>query len=46
MELPPLVDALRQEILQQAVLHTDETSAQILSPVKGKTHRAYIWALV
>jgi transposase len=40
----PLVDALRQDILEQAVLHADETPVQMLSPGKKKTHRAYLWA--
>lgn len=44
MQLQPLVDALHQEILQQGVLHADETPVQMLSPGKGKTHRAYLWA--
>lgn len=25
-------------------LHADETPVQMLSPGKGKTHRAYLWA--
>ena len=44
VQLQPLVDALREEILQQRVLHADETPVQMLSPGKGKTHRAYLWA--
>jgi transposase len=44
VQLQPLVDALHQEILQQNVLHADETPVQMLSPGKGKTHRAYLWA--
>ncbi|MEN8518111.1 IS66 family transposase [Burkholderia sp. RS02] len=44
VQLQPLVDALRQAILQQSVLHADETPVQMLSPGKGKTHRAYLWA--
>ena len=39
-----LVDALREEVLQQAVLHADETPVKMLAPGKGKTHRAYLWA--
>lgn len=42
MQLQPLVDALGQAIRQQAVLHADETPVQMLSPGKGKTHRAYL----
>ena len=44
VQLQPLVDALGQAILQQQVLHADETPVQMLSPGKGKTHRAYLWA--
>ncbi|MEM5300284.1 IS66 family transposase, partial [Burkholderia sp. JPY481] len=44
VQLQPLVDALHQEILQQGVLHADETPVQMLGPGKGKTHRAYLWA--
>lgn len=44
VRLQPLVDALHQEILQQGELHADETPVQMLSPGKGKTHRAYLWA--
>jgi transposase len=44
VQLQPLVDALHQEILRQRVLHADETPVQMLSPGKGKTHRAYLWA--
>jgi transposase len=44
MRLQPIVEALREELLQQAVLHADETPVQMLSPGKGKTHRAYLWA--
>jgi hypothetical protein len=43
-QLQPPVDALHQEILQQGVLHADESPVQMLSPGKGKTHRAYLWA--
>jgi transposase len=44
VQLQPLVDALREELLQQGVLHADETPVQMLMPGKGKTHRAYLWA--
>src|SRR6202158_1420741 len=44
VRLQPLVDALHQELLQQDVLHADETPVQMLAPGKGKTHRAYLWA--
>lgn len=47
MQLQPLVDALRQEILTHCVLHADETPVQMLKAASvrdGKTHRAYLWA--
>jgi transposase len=43
VRLQPLVDALRGEMLQQCVLHADETPVQMLSPGNGKTHRACLW---
>jgi transposase len=42
--LQPLVDALREELIQQPILHADETPVPMLSPGKKKTHQAYIWA--
>jgi len=44
VQLQPLVDALRSEILTHSVLHADETPVQMLKPGNGKTHRAYLWA--
>jgi transposase len=44
VQLQPLVDALKGEILSRAVLHADETPVQMLKPGNGKTHRAYLWA--
>jgi transposase len=44
VQLQPLVNALRQEILGHGVLHADETPVQMLKPGNGKTHRAYLWA--
>lgn len=44
VQLQPLVDALKDELLQGSVLHADETPVQMLSPGKGKTERAYLWA--
>ena len=44
VRLQPLVDALKDEILQSAVLHADETPVAMLKPGKGSTHRAYLWA--
>lgn len=42
--LQPLVDALTQRMLQEPVLHADETPIRQLDPGSGKTHSAYIWA--
>lgn len=42
--LQPLVDAMRDELLQQPVLHADETPVAMLDPGTGKTHRAYLWS--
>ena len=44
VQLQPLVDALKAEILTRSVLHADETPVQMLKPGSGKTHRAYLWA--
>ena len=44
VQLQPLVDALKSEILKHRVLHADETPVAMLSPGKKKTHRAYLWA--
>jgi len=44
VQLQPLVDALKEEILRHSVLHADETPVQMLKPGHGKTHRAYLWA--
>jgi len=43
-QLAPLVQAMRERLLQQAVLHADETPVSMLAPGKGKTHRAYLWS--
>jgi transposase len=43
-QLQPLVDAMREHLLQQSVLHADETPVSMLAPGKGKTHRAYLWS--
>jgi transposase len=42
VQLQPLVDALKEELLKQPVLHADETPVQMLKPGLGKTHRAYL----
>jgi transposase len=44
VQLQPLVDALRQEVLSCRVLHADETPVAMLKPGNKKTHRAYLWA--
>ncbi|HEX4938583.1 MAG TPA: IS66 family transposase, partial [Candidatus Kapabacteria bacterium] len=43
VELQPLVDALRAELLTHTVLHADETPVAMLAPGKKQTHRAYVW---
>lgn len=47
VQLQPLVEALRRQVLAHAVIHADETPVQMLKPASqrdGKTHRAYLWA--
>jgi transposase len=44
VQLQPLVDALKDEMLCHSVLHADETPVAMLAPGKKKTHRAYLWA--
>ncbi|MBI6918084.1 IS66 family transposase [Pseudomonas monteilii] len=44
VQLQPLVDALRKQVLAQGVIHADETPVQMLAPGEKKTHRAYVWA--
>ena len=44
VQLQPLVDALKHEMLNRCVLHADETPVAILKPGNQKTHRAYLWA--
>ncbi|WP_248694596.1 IS66 family transposase [Pseudomonas fulva] len=44
VQLQPLVDALREAVLGQRVMHADETPVQMLAPGEKKTHRAYVWA--
>jgi transposase len=43
VQLQPLVDAMRAELLEQPVLHADETPVAMLDPGARKTHRAYLW---
>ena len=44
VQMQPLVDALREAVLAQQVVHADETPVQMLAPGEKKTHRAYVWA--
>jgi len=44
VQLQPLVDALREVVLGQEVIHADETPVQMLMPGTKKTHRSYVWA--
>lgn len=44
VQLQPLVEALREALLQQTVLLADETPVAMLKPGNGKTHRAYLWS--
>jgi len=44
VQLQPLVDALKDDILSHPVLHADETPVEMLKPGNKKTHRAYLWA--
>jgi transposase len=44
VQLQPLVDALKAEMLSRSELHADETPVRMLKPGHGKTHRAYLWS--
>jgi transposase len=44
VQLQPLVEALREALLAESVLHADETPVAMLKPGNGKTHRAYLWS--
>ena len=44
VQLQPLVDAMRDDLLQHRILHADETPVAMLDPGAGKTHRAYLWS--
>ncbi|GGL49238.1 hypothetical protein GCM10009091_33760 [Pseudomonas brenneri] len=39
-----MVNALRDVVLGQQVIHADETPVQMLAPGSKKTHRSYVWA--
>ena len=42
--LQPLVDRLRELLLNRAALHADETPVAQLDPGAGKTKKAYLWS--
>jgi transposase len=44
VQLQPLADAIKAQILARAVLHADETPVPMLKPGLGRTHRAYLWS--
>jgi transposase len=44
VQLQLLVEALREEVLADNVVHADETPVQILMPGAKKTHHGYVWA--
>ena len=44
VELEPLVEALKNQVLTRTVLHADETPVPMLKPGLKRTHRAYIWS--
>jgi transposase len=47
VQLAPLVQAMREDLLSRRVLHADETPVAMLKPANlrdGKTHRAYLWS--
>lgn len=44
VQLQPLVDALREAVLAEGVIHVGETPVQMLAPGEKRTHRAYVRA--
>lgn len=44
LRLQPLVDALREKLLAEPILHADETPVRQLDPGKGKTRQVYVFA--
>jgi transposase len=44
VQLQPLVNAMRDDLLRRRVLHADETPVAMLDPGAGKTKRAYQWS--
>ena len=43
VRLEPLVQALKEHLLAQSVIHGDETPIKLLAPGTGKTQTAYAW---
>jgi len=42
--LKPIVDAMRTEVLQSKVIHTDDTPVRVQDKKKNRTtHKAYLW---
>jgi transposase len=44
VQLQPLVDAMKSQLLTRTVLHADETPVPMLKPGLGRTHTAYLWS--
>jgi transposase len=44
VQLQPLIEAMKQQLLARPVLHADETPVPMLKPGLGRTHRAYLWS--
>lgn len=44
LQLAPVAQALKGFLLNQPVLHADETPVPMLKPGNKKTHKAYLWA--
>ena len=44
LQLEPLAQAMKAELLTRTVLHADETPVSMLKPGLGHTHRAYLWS--
>jgi transposase len=44
VQLAPLAEAMKTDLLKRTVLHADETPVSMLKPGLGHTHRAYIWS--
>jgi len=44
VELEPLAEALKQIIVQQQVIHADETPVTMMKIAENKTKKGYVWA--